>query len=64
VADGRIDGERQWGGAGVWSTGPDYLKLLTVLLNGGVGANGARILKNETVEMMYARGRVRRLTAG
>ncbi|POY75218.1 hypothetical protein BMF94_1850 [Rhodotorula taiwanensis] len=40
------------GGAGCIGTVESYLKCVTILLNGGVGANGARILKAETVEQM------------
>jgi methyl acetate hydrolase len=39
------------GGGGVYSTAPDYLKLLQALLNGG-RLNGADILKPRTVALM------------
>jgi methyl acetate hydrolase len=39
------------GGGGIYSTAPDYLKLLQALLNGG-HLNGADILKPKTVAMM------------
>ncbi|KZS87722.1 beta-lactamase transpeptidase-like protein [Sistotremastrum niveocremeum HHB9708] len=41
------------GGAGLLSIASDYLKILTALINDGVGANGTRILKSETVELMF-----------
>ena len=37
------------GGAGLWSCTEDYAKLADALACGGIGANGARILKPETV---------------
>ncbi|MBR5479876.1 MAG: beta-lactamase family protein [Clostridia bacterium] len=40
------------GGAGVITTVSDYSKFTTSLANWGVGANGARILNKETVELM------------
>lgn len=42
------------GGAGLFTTPGEFLKLLVPLLNQGVGGNGARILKPETVKMMSA----------
>lgn len=53
-ADRRMNPKMEWGGAGVVCTGGDYLKVLAAMLNGGVGPNGARILKQETVDLMYA----------
>jgi CubicO group peptidase (beta-lactamase class C family) len=41
------------GGAGIYSTAPDYLALLQALLNGGSRA-GASILRPETVALMGA----------
>lgn len=41
------------GGAGCVGTVEDYLKVITVLINKGVGANGARILEEATVEEMF-----------
>jgi len=41
------------GGAGATSTVSDYLQILVVLINKGKGANGARILKEETVKQMF-----------
>lgn len=40
------------GGSGIYSTLGDYLKIINVLINGGKGGNGARILKEDTVTMM------------
>ncbi|MEG0742311.1 MAG: serine hydrolase domain-containing protein [Clostridia bacterium] len=40
------------GGAGLCSTLDDYILLLNALANGGVGANGARILAEESVREM------------
>jgi CubicO group peptidase (beta-lactamase class C family) len=39
------------GGGGIYSTVPDYLRLLRALLNGG-SLDGAKILKTETVAQM------------
>ena len=39
------------GGGGIYSTAPDYLRLLQALLKGG-GLDGAKILKAETVAQM------------
>ena len=41
-------------GAGLWTTAEDQLKFYTMLMNLGVGANGARILKAETVKNLLA----------
>ena len=40
------------GGGGLYSTVNSYILLLDALANGGVGANGARILKSETIDIM------------
>lgn len=40
------------GGAGVYSTVNDYITFAYALANGGVGANGVRIMKPEAVELM------------
>lgn len=40
------------GGAGIITTADDYIKLASALANGGLGANGARILSSEAVELM------------
>ncbi len=40
------------GGGGVYTTGPDYLRLLRALLRGGE-LDGARLLRAETVEQMF-----------
>jgi methyl acetate hydrolase len=50
------------GGGGLYSTGPDYLRFLRALLNGGE-LDGARILKPETVAEM-ARNQIGELTVG
>ena len=39
------------GGGGIYSTAPDYLRLLQALLNGG-SLDGAKILAPETVRLM------------
>ena len=39
------------GGGGIYSTAPDYLTFVRMLLNGGT-LNGTRILRPETVELM------------
>lgn len=44
--------EYESGGAGLISSAEDYAILLDALANGGVGANGNRILKESTVELM------------
>lgn len=44
--------EMHSGGAGIFSTASDYLSLLVPLINDGIGGNGRRILKAETVSMM------------
>ncbi|KZV62082.1 beta-lactamase/transpeptidase-like protein [Peniophora sp. CONT] len=41
------------GGGGLFSTVADYLQVLVVLLNEGKGANGTRLLKEDTVKMMW-----------
>ena len=41
-------------GAGLWTTARDQLKFYTMLMNLGLGANGARILKEETVKSILA----------
>lgn len=40
------------GGAGVYSTVNDYITFASALANGGVGADGKRIMKPEAVELM------------
>ena len=39
------------GGGALWSTGPDYMTFLRMLLHGG-SLNGARLLREETVALM------------
>ena len=41
-------------GAGLWTTANDQLKFYKMLMNLGVGDNGVRILKEETVKSMLA----------
>ena len=42
-------------GAGLWSTANDQLKFYKMLMNLGVGENGVRILKEETVKEILAK---------
>ncbi|MCR5139428.1 MAG: beta-lactamase family protein [Bacteroidaceae bacterium] len=42
-------------GAGLWTTANDQLKFYMMLMNLGVGQNGVRILKEETVKNILAR---------
>jgi len=44
--------EQYMGGAGLYASTGDYLKLLQMFLNHGMGVNG-RVLKPETVELMF-----------
>jgi len=41
-------------GAGLWTTASDQLKFYKMLMNLGVGENGVRILKEETVKTLLA----------
>ena len=41
-------------GAGLWTTVRDQLKFYKMLMNLGIGENGARILKDETVKSILA----------
>ena len=41
------------GGGGLFGSNNEYMKLPDALANGGVGANGARILKPETIAQIY-----------
>jgi CubicO group peptidase (beta-lactamase class C family) len=41
-------------GAGLWTTANDQYKFYRMLMNLGVGDNGARILKEETVKSILA----------
>lgn len=43
-------------GAGLWSTSTDLLKFYKMLMNKGVGENGVRILKEDTVVNILAKG--------
>lgn len=40
------------GGAGVVSSASDYIKFADALANGGIGANGEKILNSSTIELM------------
>ena len=42
-------------GAGLWTTATDQLKFYKMLMNLGMGDNGVRILKEETVKNLLAR---------
>ena len=42
-------------GAGLWTTARDQLKFYKMLMNLGVGENGVRILKEETVKSILAK---------
>ena len=42
-------------GAGLWTTARDQLKFYRMLMNLGLGENGVRILKEETVKNLLAR---------
>ena len=50
------------GGGGLFSTGPDYLRFLRMLLGGG-RLDGARLLRSETVAEL-ARNQIGELTVG
>jgi len=41
-------------GAGLWTTATDQLKFYTMLMNLGIGENGVRILKEDTVKSILA----------
>ena len=41
-------------GAGLWTTARDQIKFYRMLMNGGIGDNGTRILKEETVRSLLA----------
>eukprot|EP00026_Physarum_polycephalum_P004333 Phypoly_transcript_04351.p1 GENE.Phypoly_transcript_04351~~Phypoly_transcript_04351.p1 ORF type:complete len:391 (+),score=58.17 Phypoly_transcript_04351:36-1208(+) len=41
------------GGSGAYSTASDYTTVLVALLNGGIGRNGQRILKKESVDLLF-----------
>jgi CubicO group peptidase (beta-lactamase class C family) len=41
------------GGGGMYATGPDYLRFVRMMLNGGV-LDGTRVLRSETVALMAA----------
>ena len=64
MTDGfKITANYESGGAGLAGTVSDYSLLVDALCNGGVGANGNRILKEETVRMLsvpYTTGQMSR----
>lgn len=41
------------GDAGMTGTADDYFKFMCMLLNGGTGANGTRVLGRKAIELMY-----------
>jgi CubicO group peptidase (beta-lactamase class C family) len=41
------------GDAGMTGTADDFFKFTCMLVNGGTGANGARVLGRKTIELMY-----------
>ena len=41
------------GDAGMTGTADDYFKFMCMLVNGGTGAGGARILGPKTIELMF-----------
>ena len=45
--------EMHMGGMGIHSVASDYTTILHALLNGGVGANGKRILEEKTVDLLF-----------
>lgn len=48
---GQEEAVREYGGGGLYSTVPDYLRFIRMILNDGSG-NGNQVLQPETVEMM------------
>ena len=48
----RLTKNYESGGAGLCTTVDEYTKVIDALANGGVGANGNRILKAETITLM------------
>jgi CubicO group peptidase (beta-lactamase class C family) len=51
------------GGGGLYSTAPDYVKFMQMILGRGKGSNGAVILQPKTVEMM-ATNQIGSISAG
>lgn len=47
-----LGSEYECGGGGLYSTVPDYILFAEALCNGGLGVNGQRILRKETVQDM------------
>ena len=52
IANYVLGEEYDSGGAGITTTCGDYAKLIAALANGGLGANGERILSAQTVDLM------------
>lgn len=48
----RLSGKYESGGAGLFSSVDEYMKVINALSLGGTALNGYRLLKEETVEMM------------
>lgn len=48
----KLTDEYEAGGAGLISTAEDYIKFVSAMTNLGMGLNGERILKEETVNLM------------
>jgi CubicO group peptidase (beta-lactamase class C family) len=48
----KLGSEYECGGGGLYSTVPDYIRFAEALCNGGLGAEGRRILRQETVRDM------------
>jgi len=51
-------------GAGLWTTAEDQLKFYKMLMNLGMGENGVRILKEETVKRMLATSQINKELGG
>lgn len=51
------------GGGGLYSTAPDYIRFMQMILNHGIGPNKARILKSNTVQEMMV-NQIGELTSG
>lgn len=51
------------GGGGLYSTAPDYVRFMQMILNRGKGSNGAVILQPKTVDMM-ATNQIGAISAG
>jgi methyl acetate hydrolase len=51
-----VDAQADTGGSGLFGTAGDYLKFVRMILRGGTGAGGVRILEPATVEYMAQNG--------